>query len=283
MEPSLEELVLRARSGDRPALEQVVSSIQPDVYALALRFLWHPQDAEDAAQEILVRIVTRLGSFEGRSRFRTWVYRVASNALLTMAPKPAESQSVSFDEFGADLARGLSDARLESPPEVEESLLLEEVKIGCTHAMLLCLDRAHRLAFILGEILEMDHREGAWVLGISPAAFRKRLSRARERLTAFMAGHCGLFDPRNPCRCRRRVRAAMRLGRVDPRNLLFASNAAHARRFPEVLAEIRRLEETRRAAAFYRSHPDPEIRADFVPRLRELLGESAPPAPNTRA
>jgi hypothetical protein len=134
--------------------------------------------------------------------------------------------------------------------------LLEEVKIGCTLALLMCLDRNHRLAYVLGEIMEMDHNAAAEVLEITPTAFRKRLSRARARITSFMMSRCGLVNSANACRCRRRVDAAVKLGRVDPGNLLFATSLEQARRFPEVLVTIRELESAQRAAALYRSHPE---------------------------
>ncbi len=148
--------------------------------------------------------------------------------------------------------------------------LLEEVKIGCTLGMLSCLDRPHRVAYILGEILEMDGPEAAGILEIDQTTYRKRLSRARARIVAFMKAKCGLVSPDRPCRCRRRVHHAMDRGRVDPRHLLFASDAGSAQRFPSVLAGIRRLEEARRAAALYRSHPDlvaPESLAEEIRRL----------------
>ena len=107
--PTLESDVTRAVAGDRAAVERVMRAIQPDVYGLALRFLWHPQDAQDASQEILIRILTRMETFRGESSFRTWVYRVACNALLTMRAKRAEQQALSLEDFGADLERGLSD------------------------------------------------------------------------------------------------------------------------------------------------------------------------------
>ena len=104
-----------------------------------------------------------------------------------------------------------------------------------------------------------------------PAAFRKRLSRAREAIVAFTRAKCGLVSPERPCRCRRRVGHAVRLGRVDPRRLLFATDAARAQRFPEVLAEIRRLEDIRRAAALFRSHPRFAPPADFAAQIRKLV------------
>src|SRR5438477_711098 len=163
----LERDVARAKSGDRAALEAVVRAAQKDVYNVAIRFLWHPQDAEDATQEILIRILTGLGGFRGESGFRTWVYRVACNMLLTLRKQRMERQSLSFEQFGEDLARGLYENPTRFEDDPAERLLLEEVKIGCTLGMLQCLDRDHRLAYILGEIMELDHVEAAEVLRIT--------------------------------------------------------------------------------------------------------------------
>jgi RNA polymerase sigma factor (sigma-70 family) len=269
----LNTLVAVAKKGDREALEALVRAVQRDVYNLAVRFLWHTQDAEDATQEILIRVITGLAGFEGNSSFRTWVYRVASNALLTQGKKRMEQAAMSFEEFGAALGDGLSDPALSVPDDVAEELLLEEVKIGCTHAMLLCLDRDHRFAYILGAILDLDHVEGAEILEITPAAFRKRLSRANERITSFMTAHCGLVEPDNPCRCKLRINCAVERGHVRPKELVFAHSLPQARRFPEVLSTIRQLEDSRRVAALYRSHPELESSTPFIPWLSKLLDE----------
>jgi RNA polymerase sigma factor (sigma-70 family) len=264
-------LIERARQGDAGALDELVRRIQDLVYGLALRMLWHPEDARDATQEILVRVVTHLGDFRGESAVRTWVYRIACNYLKTARRTRAEAQGFTFERFGRELDEGLADRSSAGEPAADESLLLEEVKLGCTHGMLLCLDRDHRLAYILGEILELDGSEAARVLEIEPATFRKRLSRARADVTTFVMAKCGLANPAAACRCRRRVATAVRMGRVDPARLLFATNAARAREFPEVLREIRKLEALRRAAALYRSHATPRAPEDFAGRLRALL------------
>lgn len=269
----LDTHVAHAKEGDREALEFIVRAVQRDVYGLAMRFLWHPQDAEDATQDILIRIISGLNGFKGESSFRTWVYRVACNTLLTLREKRIAQQFLSFEEFGEDLTQGLSDEPLHDNYGVYEALLVEEVKIGCTLAMLMCLDRDHRLAYILGEILDLEHRESAEILVISPSAFRKRLSRANTRIVAFMTSHCGLVNPVNTCRCRRRVDTAIALGRVNPNELLFASTLVQAKHFPEVLQTIRQLEATRRAAALYRSNPEPEPSKVFMVWLTALLDE----------
>ena len=110
----MESLVARSREGDRAALDALIHTIQPTIYKLAQRFLMLPADAEDATQEILLKIITRLGQFDGRSRFRTWAYSVASHHLLDLKRRPSE-QAMTFDEFAEDLAQGLADTSFEGP------------------------------------------------------------------------------------------------------------------------------------------------------------------------
>jgi len=88
----LRALAFAARDGDTRALERVVAAIQDDIYRLALRMVWHPEDAKDAAQEALVRIVTRIASFRGDAAFRTWAYRVAAKPHPQLAPEHGDAQ-----------------------------------------------------------------------------------------------------------------------------------------------------------------------------------------------
>ena len=127
MQPvALEDLARRAVDGDRDALDRLVRDLQGDVYGLALRMLWNREDAEDATQEILVRMVTRLAQFDFRSKLKTWVYRVAVNYILDVKKSPVERLHLTFDRFAEDLAEGLS---ADGPMDAERSLLVEEVKI----------------------------------------------------------------------------------------------------------------------------------------------------------
>jgi len=273
MDLNMEQLVEQAQAGDKSALEHIVEQIQNKIYGLALRMLWHPEDARDATQEILVRVITHLGTFKGKSKFTTWVYTVAANYLRTARKSRVEEQQYTFARFGHELDEGLSDAPIQTESDIDEALLLEEIKIGCTQGMLLCLDRAHRLAYILdlGEILELDSPEAAAILKIKPATFRKQLSRARAEIVRFTRMKCGLVNPPNACRCRRRVNHALRSQRVDPNHLLFAHALERARRFPEVLREIRKLEDAQRTAALYRSHPAYAAPASFAAMIKDLI------------
>src|SRR5271156_3950351 len=99
-DPEHHTLVLRARAGDRQALEELIQRHQGWIYNIAVRMLYHPQDAEDATQEILLKALTRLSSFEGRSSFRTWLYRIVVNHVLNMKRGRAEQAIISFSAYG---------------------------------------------------------------------------------------------------------------------------------------------------------------------------------------
>lgn len=274
---NLEAAVSEAQAGNRDALEEVISAVKADVYGLALRFLWHPQDAEDASQEILVRVVTRLGSFRADSSFRTWVYRVAVNTLLNIKRSRMEEARLTFTTFAADLDALPEVASLATLPDAENALLLEEVRVGCTLGMLLCLDRSQRIAYILGEILDLGHREAAAILEVTPAAFRQRLSRARRSIVEFMTNQCGLVNPDNSCRCSRRLPVAIARGRVVAEQLQHAGSGATARAFPETLKTIRSLERARRAVALYRAQPEPRTPPSLAELVRSIIDEPRSP------
>ena len=256
----LSELALTAAGGDADALERLVAAVQDDVYRLALRMLWHPRDAEDATQEALVRIVTRVSSFRGEASFRTWAYRVAANHLLNRRKSRVEAENLRLRRFAEDLHDGLADEGAEGP---DARLLAEEVKLGCTLGMLQCLDREQRLAYVLGDVLGLSGDDAAYVCGSTPAAFRQRASRARARLRAFVAEHCGLVTAEAACRCDRRVEAAVRLGRVDRDRLLFAGSTAAA-----AVGEMERLHDL---GSLMRDHPDYRAPRAAAERARELI------------
>jgi uncharacterized protein (TIGR02246 family) len=266
-----EELSVRkARDGDRESLEWLVRRHSPWIYNIALRMLCHPDDAQDASQEILVKVITRLATFEGRSSFRTWLYRIAFNHLLTL--KQLRRERWTFEAYGRVLEelpeRELVDS---SAPPADVQVWFEEAKIGCTTGLLLCLDRDQRLIYILGDIFGVSDRLGAELLDVSRDNFRQKLSRARRDLQSFAQGKCGLINPANSCRCTRKTKAFIEAGYVNPENLLFVRQHVHAVRdvAPAVYDDLE--EAQRQYAELHRAHPF-QVPPDFVATLRSLLG-----------
>jgi RNA polymerase sigma factor (sigma-70 family) len=267
-------LVSRARDGEREALDGLVRRHQPWIHNVALRMLGHPQDAEDATQEILVRALGRLASFEGRSAFRTWLYRIAVNSLLNTRRGRREAKNLTFGCY----AHGLEATPDLDPPDqasvpADVHLLVAEARISCTAGMLLCLDRQQRIAYVLGEIFGVTDTLGGEILEITPETFRQRLARARRDLHSFMNERCGLANPANPCRCERKTRGFIEAGWVDPTRLVFATE--HLRTVsalaPAAAAGLTALD--RRCGEIFRQHPSPAS-PDLVPAVRRLL-ESA--------
>ncbi|PYO55707.1 MAG: RNA polymerase subunit sigma-70 [Candidatus Rokuibacteriota bacterium] len=263
--------VARARGGDREALETLVRRHQPWIYNIAVRMLYHPQDAEDATQEILIKALTGLASFEGRSSFRTWLYRIVVNHVLNTKRGRLEPEAMTFGCYGHGLD---STPDLDLPDQssvgADVNVLVEEARITCTSGMLLCLDREQRLIYILGAIFEVTDTVGAELLGISRENFRQRLARARRDLHNFMHDKCGLVNRANPCRCAKKTRGFIQAGYVDPANLLFARARLQQVReaVPVVRDAILTLDE--QYAEIYREHPFYES-PDLVQALRRLL------------
>ena len=267
------ELVRLAKGGSRADLEELVVRHQAWIYNLALRMVHNPEDAKDATQEVLIKLFTRLSTFDGRSSLRTWLYRIVVNHLLNMKRSRAESRGITFEEYGRALD-DTSDAELPDPRAVpvDAQLLVAEARIGCTSGMLLCLDREQRLIFILGGIFGVSDVVGAELLELSRDNFRQKLSRARRDLQNFMQDKCGLVNTANPCRCAKKTRGFITAGHVDPNNLRFArERVTHVRDVAaRVTAEITGLDAA--YAEVYRDHPFQKS-PNFVAALRELLNQ----------
>src|SRR3989304_6568756 len=93
-----QELGQLVKEGSRVALEELVVRHQAWIYNLALRMVHHPEDAKDATQEVLIKLFTRISTFDGRSSLRTWLYRIVINHLLNMKRSRAASREITFAE-----------------------------------------------------------------------------------------------------------------------------------------------------------------------------------------
>jgi RNA polymerase sigma factor (sigma-70 family) len=178
------------------------------------------EDAEDLTQEVFIKAITALSNFEGKSQFRTWLYRIAVNHFLNTKKRKTELMVSDFESYFKSIDEmPVYDLNDQEQTDLSESI--EELRISCTAGMLLCLDREQRMVYILGEMFGIDHKTGSEILGISAGNFRIRLMRARQDLYSWMNKRCGLVNKSNPCRCAKKTRAYIEAGYVDPGNLKF--------------------------------------------------------------
>lgn len=215
-------LVDKATSGDARSLETIVLSVQDLVFNLSLRMLGSFSDAEDAAQDILLKIITHLSSFKKESLFMTWVFSIAVNHLKNYKKHMFARYPLSFEYYGHDIQNG----KIENVPDltqnVEKAILAEELKMSCTNVMLQCLDTESRCIFVLGTMFKVDSRIAGEILGITPEAYRQRLSRVRKKMADFLGKYCGEYGG-GSCKCRDRINYAIQNHRISPDHLDYTS------------------------------------------------------------
>jgi RNA polymerase sigma factor (sigma-70 family) len=249
------KLIKDALGGSKTALEHLIKRHYKFIYNVAFKFVLTHEDAQDLTQEVIIKVIVKLSQFNYQSEFRTWLYRIVFNHFLNSKERKKENDIISFDAFGS----ALDDMGFDNLTTSEETGLqekIEDVKIGCMTAMLLCLNRNQRLVYILSEIFQVESRVGAELLEISADNFRQILARARKDLYNFMNNKCGLVNTDNPCRCPKKTKGFIKAGFVKESNLQF--NNFFVKRISDIAVDRANqcdnlIEE--KYASLYKDHP----------------------------
>ncbi|WP_377273042.1 RNA polymerase sigma factor [Peterkaempfera sp. SMS 1(5)a] len=172
-----EELAARAAAGDPVALDLLLGRIRPEVVRRCGRFLPHREDAEEAAQDVLLQVARRIGTFEGRSRFSTWLYTVVANC--------------SRQKY-----RELKRRRAEQPLLMEETDVTDprrtSVIAGTSIDLLEALERLESASpelvapLVYRDICQMDYGEIAERMGIPLGTVKSRLHKARREVRRWL-------------------------------------------------------------------------------------------------
>lgn len=175
----LEDLASRAAAGDREALEHLLAEIQPRVRRICGRMLIHPEDAEEAAQDALLLVASKIGSFAGRSKFTTWLHSVASNsARSTYRTLKRRSAERPTDELPSN-----PDPRTTSVIAGSRLDLLEALEtIGADHPELV-------EPLVLRDVQQLDYAEIARLLEVPLGTVKSRIHAARHAVRPFLALH----------------------------------------------------------------------------------------------
>jgi RNA polymerase sigma-70 factor (ECF subfamily) len=176
-EIDLDELALRAAAGDKDALEDLLAAIQPRVRRIAGRMLLYPEDAEEAAQDALLLVATRIGQFEGRSKFTTWLHAVASNsARSTYRSLKRRAVERTTDEMPHH-----ADPRTTSVIAGSRLDLLEALEVvGATHPELV-------EPLVLRDVQGLDYNEIARLLDTPLGTIKSRIHFARQAVRPLLS------------------------------------------------------------------------------------------------
>ena len=226
-------LVADALAGNQSALETLVSRHQPWIYNLAFRMVMVREEAEDVTQEVLVKVITKLASYDpDKGAFRTWLYRIVSNHVINMKTRGYEAAIKGIETYYAFVDQ-IPDRDPDGSPETQ--LVIADLAVGCVMGTLLCLERKQRLVFILAIGFGVTDVIGGEILDMSREAFRKTLSRARGRLHAYMNGNCSLLNPDAPCRCSKKAQSFIDAGAYSADRICF--HQADGPRLRELVGE----------------------------------------------
>src|SRR5689334_9776519 len=166
---------MAAASGDPAALERLLDRHADLVHAVCRRIVNDPDDALDATQEALIAAARGIARFDGRSRFTTWLYRIATNAaideLRRRRRRPVPQEELPEPRAAAPDGTGAVDARLD------------------VDAALAALPEDYRVAVVLRDLCDLDYAEIADVLDVPPGTVRSRIARGRAALHAELGGN----------------------------------------------------------------------------------------------
>ena len=259
----LQDLIGRAVAGDKEALGTVLECVQNLVFNLSLRMLGTFPDAEDASQDIMLKIVTHLSTFKGESAFSTWVFRIAVNHLKDYKKHMFAKMPLSFAFYGEDIKNAKIDDVPDLTQNVEQSVLAEELKLSCTNVMLQCLDAEERCIFIMGTMFQVDSRIAGEILDITPETYRQRLSRVRRKVADFLSEYCGEYGS-GTCKCAQRVNYAIQNHRIAPDRLDFTAATISTRTMLEVKEAMEEIDGLSQQFSFCKTYQPPKGLKRFI-------------------
>jgi RNA polymerase sigma factor (sigma-70 family) len=208
-------LIKKIQDGDKLALDKLVRKHEDFIFNVARKFYHNIADAEDATQEVLLKIIVNLSQFNSqKGQFQTWSYKIMANHFLKSKRSVPE---VFFENFKTleVLVHATQDSELEITAVEKEAAILE-TKVNCMTGMLMCLSREQRLIYILGAICKVPSTMGADIMRVSESNYRQLLHRAKKDLHSWMQHRCGLANPQNSCRCPKKTKGFIEQGWVDP-------------------------------------------------------------------
>jgi RNA polymerase sigma-70 factor (ECF subfamily) len=190
------ECIRRVLAGERQIFHELIRPCERSIYFLLLSLLGNEADAEDAAQETVIKVYQNLRLFRGESQFRTWVLSIARNEglgrLRKLSARREDSLDAETDETTGDYTPAILTSWREVPLEALERKELSEILRNAIAS----LPAIYRNVVLLRDIEEMDVRETAQALGITEGAVKVRLHRARALLQRVLAPKLKEFAPK---------------------------------------------------------------------------------------
>jgi RNA polymerase sigma-70 factor (ECF subfamily) len=181
-----ERLVTAAQDGDRRALDLLLARHYDRIHAVCTRIAGGTRDADDAAQEALIRIVRALDRFDGRAAFTTWAYRIATNAALDELRRRQRRPQLHVVDEGDDWPRGGSDVAADELASRQVEAVADRMAI---EQALGELPEEFRAPVVMRDVADLDYAEIALALGVPIGTVKSRIARGRRMLVERLGNH----------------------------------------------------------------------------------------------
>jgi RNA polymerase sigma-70 factor, ECF subfamily len=183
-----EAVVKRAQGGDSSAFEEIFKRYRHKVFSLSYRMTGNPVEAEDLCQEIFLQVIRKIGSFEGRSSFSTWLYRVATNRSRDYLRRKKRAPDIVIQDDDAQ-DRGIEDKGSEGIRGDPENSAISSEAQSLVQSALLELPMSLRVPLVLHELEDFQYQEVAGMLGLPVGTVKSRIFRARIKLAEILQPH----------------------------------------------------------------------------------------------
>jgi RNA polymerase sigma factor (sigma-70 family) len=237
------------------------------VYNFCFRMTLDHTRAASATEEVFLRAYVGEAPDEVE-KVEVWLIHIANHVLEQRLPRTPEVDFDLLDETlrseatRTDVVRSLTDP--------QRDFMLWELKQGCMTSVVNCLSPGERAAFVASNIMKMSDEAAAAALGVTSAAFKVRLSRARKKVGDYLAPRCEHVNPMNPCRCPARVGVALRKGFIRPQGTVQLRQPQHAYGRYGAGPEAEDQPE-RDVQVIYGNLPEPDVPAGFEQQLLSAI------------
>lgn len=239
------------------------------VFHFAFRMSLDRAHAAEVVEETFLRAYVGADQMPAADLVEAWLIRIANHILEKQAGEPEVTFDLLDETLRSDATR--TDA-VRSLTDPQRNFYLWELKQGCMTSVVNCLPHGERVAFTMAIILGYHEDHAANVLGITTSAFKVRLSRARKKVSDYLAPRCEHVDPRNPCRCPSRLGVALERGFLPVVNAEVSLRPRYGRFGSNHDGEDAPL---RDVLAIYQSLPEPDPPYDLGADLRGKLDSGA--------
>lgn len=197
---------------------QFLTDLKNKIFNLSIRMLSDVQVAEDATQDILIKIINQINTLKDENKFTSWALAIAKNHLLNVVKRNNRFKYISFEVMEKDCNLPMEAFCVSDISDYEKNKLLAELKISCSQAMLMCLSSEERFIYILSLMFQLNSKDGGSIMGITPDNYRQKLHRIILKLKNFIEGNCGLVNKEAICKCNKRISYALLNKRISKEN-----------------------------------------------------------------